>query len=76
MTNCCTQIESYQENICPVNGKKGKKVSLSTLKSLLKPMALTKLNPEKNYYFCDSEDCQVVYFSQEKQVYTLNEIKY
>jgi hypothetical protein len=75
MNNCCPQIESYLENICPVNGKKGKKVALTTLKSLLKPTALALLNPQYNYYFCNSENCEVAYFFEKKQIYNIEDLK-
>lgn len=78
MSNCCTLDQSQPflgQNICPVNQKKGNKVSLNTLKSLLNPSALVMLNPRENYYFCDSKDCQVVYFSEQNQIYNVNDLK-
>ncbi|MBF2056580.1 MAG: (2Fe-2S)-binding protein [Cyanobacterium sp. T60_A2020_053] len=75
MNDCCKEQVLNTVKNCPINGNKGKKVSLTTLKSLLTPEALTRLNPEVNYYFCDSEDCQVVYFSTDKQIYNIEDIK-
>ncbi|WP_324282133.1 hypothetical protein VKI22_16325 [Cyanobacterium aponinum UTEX 3221] len=73
MNNCCQPEKNkpFSEiNTCPINGKKGKKVSLNTLKSLLKPPALMRLNSKINHYFCESQDCEIVYFSEENQTYS------
>ena len=64
-----------QNKICPLNGSHGKKVQIITLKSLLKPLALETLNPDTTYFFCDTADCPAVYFSEEGQVFTVDQVK-
>ncbi|OKH19873.1 (2Fe-2S)-binding protein [Hydrococcus rivularis NIES-593] len=72
---CCSQTQKSLKANCPVNGNKGKRVPTITLKSLLKPRALETLNPESNYFFCDSMDCSVVYFNQQGQTFLTDEVK-
>jgi hypothetical protein len=77
---CCsspTPNESTNDDVkfCPKDKTKGDTVQLITLKSLLIPTALGKLNSETNYRFCQSSDCPVVYFSEEKQVFTTDDVK-
>lgn len=48
---------------CPATGKQGKVVKLITLKALLTPQALTRLEPVDTYYFCSDPACPVVYYS-------------
>jgi hypothetical protein len=48
---------------CPVNGRPGRVVKLVTLKALLTPQALTRLEPGDTYHFCPDPACPVVYYS-------------
>jgi hypothetical protein len=72
---CSSKTKNSLKANCPVNGNKGKRVPTITLKSLLKPRALETLNPEFNYFFCDSMDCSVVYFNQQGQIFLTDEVK-
>jgi Zinc binding domain len=72
---CCSPTKNSLKANCPVNGVKGKRVQTITLKSLLKPSALETLNSQSNYFFCDSIDCPVVYFNEQSQTFTIEEIK-
>lgn len=45
---------------CPVNGGRCKQVEILTVKSLVRQLPLGMPNTE--YYFCDSAECEVVYF--------------
>lgn len=72
---CCSQTKNSLTANCPVNGNKGKRVHVITLKSLLKPRALETLNSKSNYFFCDSIDCSVVYFNQQGQTFFTHEVK-
>ena len=45
---------------CPVNGARSKQVDMITVKSLVSRLPLEM--PDTQYYFCDSPDCEVVYF--------------
>jgi hypothetical protein len=70
---CCPEpTERYratlpQENRptqqCPYDQSQGKPVNLITLKSLLTPPALERLNSQATYRFCNSTNCPIVYFS-------------
>lgn len=50
---------------CPVNGARSKQVSMLTVKSLVRQLPLGM--PDTQYYFCDSSDCEVVYFPLDLQ---------
>jgi hypothetical protein len=45
---------------CPVSGGRSKQVAMLTVKSLVRKLPLEM--PNTQYYFCDSSDCEVVYF--------------
>ena len=48
---------------CKTCNHQGNTVGLLTLQSLLKLEQLPRLNSQYEYYFCDTPDCDVVYFS-------------
>jgi hypothetical protein len=54
---------------------KGKRVQTITLKSLLIPSALENLNPNTAYYFCAAPDCPIVYFNEEGQIFSTEQVK-
>jgi len=59
---------------CPVSGRRGKKVSTTTIKSML-AVSLTALR-QVDYLFCDQADCPVVYFSADgAQTFTTAEVR-
>jgi len=45
---------------CPVSGRRSKQVDMLTVKSLVRRLPLEMTNTQ--YYFCDSPDCELVYF--------------
>ena len=45
---------------CPVNGARSKQVDMLTVRSLVRRLPLNM--PDTQYYFCNSTDCEVVYF--------------
>ncbi len=51
--------------VCPVCGRPGRAVKPATVKSLLSPEALARLDPVRKWYFCPHGDCDVVYHSAE-----------
>lgn len=55
------QTPPNQSNLCPECGQKGSKVGRITLESLLKPDSVNLLTDEQ-FRFCDSLDCETVYF--------------
>ncbi|MCH1627421.1 putative iron-sulfur cluster-binding metallochaperone [Ferdinandcohnia quinoae] len=79
MSDCCLTNEVVSENnvneICPSCNMKGKKVKIITLKSMLKPTTLDKLNAGLTHYFCSTKDCNVVYFDIDNKMYLTTEIK-
>jgi len=46
---------------CPVSGRRSKQVDILTVKSLVRKLPLGM--PDTQYYFCDTSDCEVVYFA-------------
>lgn len=78
LSDCCTPNEITSSSsffgVCPSCKSKGKKVGVITLKSLLKPSALETLNADLNYFFCQTPDCDVVYFTNEK-TYLMSDMK-
>ena len=73
--NCCSENEQKNSQNCPINQQKGKPVKIITLESLLKSVALLKVNYQENYFFCEAQNCPVVYFNQERQILTISEVK-
>ena len=64
MSDCCS-INAKTETApavmaCPVNGARSKQVDILTVKSLVRQLPLGM--PNTQYYFCDSSECEVVYF--------------
>ncbi len=66
-SDCCCAAAPVedQSKICPECQKKGKKVQLITLRSLLRPERRGELK-EAQYFYCPTRDCDVVYFSSLK----------
>lgn len=78
MNDCCKTNSGDSLEVrrhCPHNGVTGKSVPLITLKSLLLPNALAKLNAQQRYRFCASPDCPVVYFAEDGETFTSEQIK-
>lgn len=73
--NCCYSQQNKSNIYCPVTHKKGTPVNIITLQNLLKSEALSKLNTSLNYFFCDDENCPIVYFNQQKQTFSIEELK-
>ncbi len=48
---------------CPGCGGRGRAIEVVTLKSLLRPDALTRLDPFADHRFCHTPGCPVVYWS-------------
>ena len=64
MPDCCSvKVKSGNAPkvmTCPVNGARSKQVDMLTVKSLVRNLPLGM--PNTQYYFCDSLNCEVVYF--------------
>ncbi len=67
MSDCCAanskQRTAPAVMACPVNGARSKQVDMLTVKSLVCKLPLGMTNSQ--YYFCDSPNCEVVYFPLE-----------
>ncbi len=48
---------------CPKCGQTGRSVTHETMRHLLKPELLDRMD-ERNYRFCSTPDCRVVYFAE------------
>jgi hypothetical protein len=68
MSDCCSPKGSSSSPAvvaCPVNGARSKRVDMLAVKSLVRQLPLGM--PEAQYYFCEAQDCDVVYFAQDSQ---------
>lgn len=52
--------------LCPRSGHASLPVKLLTLKALLRPQALARLQPTADFRFCPDPACDVVYFSPQQ----------
>lgn len=73
--DCCEQTSKPSSVICPINNQQGKRVKMRTLTSLLNSESLLKVADESSYFFCEDQDCRVVYFNEASQVFTINDLK-
>jgi len=53
---------------CPVNGARSKQVDILTVKSLVRQLPLGM--PNTQYYFCETQGCDAVYFPLDTQAPT------
>lgn len=68
MSDCCSvecSSEAPAVAVCPVNGARSKKVDILTVKSLVRQLPLGMANTQ--YYFCEAQDCDVVYFALDSE---------
>lgn len=77
MSSCCqTPLQSQQNTgVCPLCEQKGKNVQLLTLKALLQPSAMKKLEPNVLYWFCSNPTCTIVYFTEGPTFFVKDDIK-
>jgi len=64
MSDCCSVKDSSVAPpvaACPANGARSKQVDQLTVKSLVRQLPLEM--PDTQYYFCETRDCDVVYFA-------------
>ena len=65
MSDCCSVNTNSgtapQVVNCPVNGARSKRVDMLTVKSLVRRLPLGMSSTQ--YYFCEAQDCDVVYFA-------------
>lgn len=68
MSDCCSVKNSCDVPavvVCPLNGARSKQVDMLTVKSLVRQ--LPPGMPTTQYYFCEAQDCDVVYFALDSQ---------
>ncbi len=68
MSDCCSVKGSPNAPTvaaCPVSGARSKQVDRLTVKSLVRQLPLGM--PNTQYYFCETRDCDVVYFAFDSQ---------
>lgn len=74
MSDCCsTSNKESHTSKCPQCDKNGKSVDIITLKSLLTPEAMRRLDSSINYQFCRSSECPIVYFNSSSS-FTKNDL--
>ena len=75
MSDCCeANDEAPRQGVCPVTGTTGSRVRLRTVKAILKDSSLPHLRPA-TYYFCPEPTCDVVYFSQQGELYSKADVR-
>ena len=73
--DCCeTKNGSPRRAACPVTATLGTRVRLQTVKAMLKDVSLQRLAPT-TYYFCAEPTCDVVYFSQQGECYSKDDLR-
>lgn len=66
---CCEVSTSGGGSVCRECGNEGKAVKPVTLKSLVKKPRLESVKALDGFYFCETPDCEVVYFNNEQDIY-------
>lgn len=62
MSSCCTLRATGEPGSCGVCGERGKPVPRETLEHLLKPEKRAEII-DQPYYFCETPECDIVYFT-------------
>lgn len=55
-------LNFHTKDMCPICKNKAKEVSPITIKSLVKDEYLKELSSVKDFYYCQSPSCEVIYF--------------
>lgn len=66
---CCAESISRVISVCRECGNEGKPIKVITLKSLVKKPGLESVKNPDDFYFCETPDCEVVYFDNEQGIY-------
>ena len=77
MSTCCESDScntAPRKAVCPVNGKSYPRVSRKTLLHHLKKPWQVNVT-EQDWYFCDSPDCDVVYFNVNAQTFLRQDLR-
>lgn len=68
-TNNENEKKETMDFTCPQCEEKGSKVKMITLQSLLKECCKSKIENDIPYKFCKNSNCNVVYFSNQKEFF-------
>lgn len=77
MSNCCNTSScetTPRKGICPLNGKAYSRVKHTTLLHHLNKPWKSDIS-DQTWYFCDSPDCSVVYFGDNKQIFEQDDLR-
>lgn len=66
---CCAESIGREGSICRECGNEGKSIKTITLKSLVKKPRLESIKNPDGFYFCETPDCEAVYFNNEQGIY-------
>lgn len=75
---CCNIGDTSKKNDlnCPKCNNNGTKVKTITLHSLVKNLIKKNVRSDMSYKFCNNNDCEIVYFSEDKNhFFTKSELK-
>lgn len=78
MTDCCSSEGGSAPTApprCPQTGVLGHSVRLQTLKSMLVPSALQRLELTPSYFFCPDAGCSVVYFADNGATFSVDDVR-
>jgi len=74
-SDCCEPTNRAPgQAACPVTGTTGTRVRLQTVKAILSESSLRRLMP-RTYYFCPEPGCTVVYFSEQGECYSKDDLR-
>ena len=75
MPDCCEASgHAPREALCPITGTSGSRVRLQTVKATISDLSLRRLRPA-TYYFCPEPTCDVVYFSEQGELYSKHDVR-
>ena len=75
MSDCCEPgVPVPRHAVCPITGTSGDRVPLQTVKALLRDSSLQRLGLAA-YYFCPEPTCAVVYFAEQGELYSKDDVR-
>lgn len=78
MENCCIKHEDREtknDSFCPLDQSKGKRVKIKTIRNHIKGKWQREVKTNSDYFFCSSRGCDVVYFSNEGQIFKKDQMR-
>lgn len=75
MADCCeASVSAPRQSRCPITATSGIRVRLQTVKAILRDSSLRRFRPA-TYYFCPEPTCAVVYFSEQGELYSKDDVR-